>query len=50
MSTAVLCKGDMGSRSATPELDEQIKLRSPYVAPLNILQVRGKGQERLGGL
>lgn len=24
---------------ATPELDEKIKLRSPYVAPLNILQV-----------
>jgi phosphoenolpyruvate carboxylase len=25
---------------ATPELDEKIKLRAPYVAPLNILQVR----------
>jgi phosphoenolpyruvate carboxylase len=24
---------------ATPELDEKIKLRAPYVAPLNILQV-----------
>lgn len=29
---------DMGS---TPELDEKIKLRAPYVVPLNILQVTG---------
>lgn len=28
----------MGS---TPELDEKIKLRAPYVVPLNILQVTG---------
>jgi phosphoenolpyruvate carboxylase len=28
---------DTGS---TPELDEKIKLRAPYVVPLNILQVR----------
>jgi hypothetical protein len=26
---------------STPNLDEKIRLRSPYVAPLNVLQVRG---------
>ncbi len=30
-----------GGSSATPELDEKIRLRGPYVAPLNVLQVRG---------
>lgn len=25
---------------ASPELDEKIRLRAPYVAPLNVLQVQ----------
>ena len=25
--------------SSSPELDEKIRLRAPYVAPLNVLQV-----------
>lgn len=37
---------DMGS---TPELDEKIKLRAPYVVPLNILQVT-VGCDRGGAL
>jgi hypothetical protein len=27
--------------SASPELDEKLRLRAPYVAPLNVLQVNG---------
>jgi hypothetical protein len=27
--------------AATPQLDEKIKLRAPYVTPLNVLQVGG---------
>jgi phosphoenolpyruvate carboxylase len=27
------------SNGASPELDEKIRLRAPYVAPLNVLQV-----------
>lgn len=36
---------------ASPELDEKIRLRSPYVAPLNILQVKdgSKGEVGVGG-
>lgn len=33
----------MGCLIAPPELDEKIKLRAPYVVPLNILQVGFKG-------
>jgi hypothetical protein len=29
--------------TATPQLDEKIKLRAPYVTPLNVLQVGGCG-------
>lgn len=29
-----------GSNNATAKLDEKLRLRAPYVAPLNILQVR----------
>jgi phosphoenolpyruvate carboxylase len=31
------------SNGASPELDEKLRLRAPYVAPLNVLQVRGGG-------
>lgn len=35
-----LLEGNTPSQMSTPNLDEKIRLRSPYVAPLNVLQVR----------
>ena len=29
--------------NSSPELDEKLKLRAPYVTPLNVLQVGGRG-------
>ncbi|KXZ55578.1 hypothetical protein GPECTOR_2g1127 [Gonium pectorale] len=35
---SVLLEGNTPSQMSTPNLDEKIRLRSPYVAPLNVLQ------------
>ncbi len=39
----------VGCLTASPELDEKIKLREPYVAPLNVLQVGRCNSWQCGG-
>ena len=41
---SVLLEGNTPSQMSTPNLDEKIRLRSPYVAPLNVLQVGRSGE------
>ncbi len=36
---SALLEGNTPSQMSTPNLDEKIRLRAPYTAPLNILQV-----------
>ncbi|PNW72303.1 hypothetical protein CHLRE_16g673852v5 [Chlamydomonas reinhardtii] len=49
---SVLLEGNTPSQMSTPNLDEKIRLRSPYVAPLNVLQalsLQGLRKFRDGG-